>query len=112
MHSRTVYEKIYGARGQAENHIKSWKTHRAADRTSCCRASADQMRLFLQVGAYWPMWSLRSLMPRRSFWRVAQFDTWQLRLIKLAVRAEIVKKQVRLHLTQAMSHQAIFALQL
>ena len=33
-----VYEKIYCARGQAENHIKSWKTHLAADRTSCTRA--------------------------------------------------------------------------
>jgi hypothetical protein len=53
--SRHVYEKIYCARGQAENHIKSWKTHLAADRTSCCRATANQMRLFLHVGAYWLM---------------------------------------------------------
>jgi hypothetical protein len=49
---RTVYQDIYCARGQAENHIKAWKTHLAADRTSCCRASANQMRLFLHVGAY------------------------------------------------------------
>jgi hypothetical protein len=108
--SRHVYEKIYCARGQAENHIKSWKTHLAADRTSCCRAAANQMRLFLHVGAYWLMWSLRSLMPRRSFWRVAQFDTWRLRLIKLAVRVEVLKKQVRLHLPDATPDQAIFAL--
>jgi hypothetical protein len=108
--SRHVYEKIYCARGQAENHIKSWKTHLAADRTSCCRAAANQMRLFLHVGAYWLMWSLRSLMPRRSFWRVAQFDTWRLHLIKLAVRVEVLKKQVRLHLPDAMSDQAALAL--
>jgi hypothetical protein len=43
--------------------IKAWKTHLAADRTSCCRASANQMRLFLHIGAYWLMWSLRMLMP-------------------------------------------------
>ena len=72
---RTVYQDIYCARGQAENHIKAWKTHLAADRTSCCRASANQFRLFLHVGAYWLMWSLRTLMPRRSRWRAAQFDT-------------------------------------
>src|SRR3954462_4015223 len=36
---RTVYQDIYCARGQAENHIKAWKTHLAADRTSCCRAT-------------------------------------------------------------------------
>jgi hypothetical protein len=64
---RHACEKIDYARGQAENHIKSWKTHLAVDRTSCCRAAANQMRLFLHVGAYRLMGSLRSLAPRRSF---------------------------------------------
>jgi hypothetical protein len=107
---RTIYQDIYCARGQAENHIKAWKTHLAADRTSCCRAAANQMRLFLHVGAYWLMWSLRTLMPRRSRWRVAQFDTLRLRLIKLAVRIEVLKTQVRLRLPKAMPDQAIFSL--
>ena len=71
-------------RGQAENHIKAWKTHLAADRTSCCRATANQMRLFLHIGAYWLLWSLRAAMPRRSAWRVAQFDTLRLRLSQVA----------------------------
>jgi len=109
---RTVYQDIYCARGQAENHIKAWKTHLAADRTSCCRATANQMRLFLHVGAYWLMWSLRALMPRRSSWRVAQFDTLRLRLIKLAATVEVVKRMVRLHLPRATPDQAIFALAL
>jgi len=38
---------------------------------------------------------LRTLMPRRSRWRVAQFDTLWLRLIKLAVRIEVLRTQVR-----------------
>lgn len=107
---RTIYQDIYCARGQAENHIKAWKTHLAADRTSCCRAAANQMRLFVHVGAYWLMWSVRTLMPRRSRWRVAQFDTLRRRLIKLAVRIEVFKTQVRLHLPKATPDQAIFAL--
>jgi hypothetical protein len=93
---RTIYQELYCARGQAENHIKSWKTHLAADRTSCCRAAANQMRLFLHLGAYWLMWSLRAAMPRRSFWRLAQFDTLRLRLIKLAARVEVLKRKARL----------------
>ena len=109
---RTVYQDIYCARGQAENHIKAWKTHLAADRTSCCRASANQMRLFLHVGAYWLMWSLRALMPRRSSWRVAQFDTLRLRLIKLAARVDVLKRKVKLHLPWATPDQTIFALAL
>ena len=56
------------------------------------------------------MWSLRTLMPRRSRWRTAQFDTIRLRLIKLAVRIEVLKTQVRLHLPQVMPDQALFAL--
>ena len=104
---RTLYQEIYCARGQAENHIKAWKTHLAADRTSCSRASANQMRLYLHIGAYWLMWSLRSLMPRRSRWRGIQFDTLRLRLIKLAVRLETLKRSIRLHLPRSMPDQAI-----
>ena len=64
--ARGIYEKIYCRRGQAENHIKAWKRHLAADRTSCSRAAANQFRLMLHTGAYWLLWSLRSLMPKRS----------------------------------------------
>jgi hypothetical protein len=32
----------------------------------------------LHTGAYWLLWSLRRLMPARSSWRVAQFDTLRL----------------------------------
>jgi len=50
--ARVLYEDVYCQRGQAENHIKSWKTHLAADRTSCRKATANQLRLFLHAGAY------------------------------------------------------------
>jgi hypothetical protein len=66
------------------------------------------MRLFLHIGADWLMWSLRALMPRRSHWRVVQFDMMRLRLIKHAVRIEILKKSVRLHLPRPMPDQVIF----
>jgi hypothetical protein len=110
--ARAIYERRYCQRGQAENHIKSWKRHLAADRTSCTRASANQLRLFLHAGAYWLMWSLRTLMPRRSFWRTAQFDTIRLRLIKLAVRVVELKTQVKLHLPSSAPCQSIVALAL
>jgi hypothetical protein len=105
--ARVLYEDVYCRRGAAENHIKAWKTHLAADRTSCTKATANQFRLFLHAGAYWLMWSLRSLMPKRSPWRLAQFDTLRLRLIKIAARVVELKTQVRLHLPTACPHQAI-----
>ena len=70
------------------------------------------MRLFLHLGAYWLMWSLRAAMPRRSLWRVAQFDTLRLRLIKLAASIEVLRRKVRLHLPQATPDRAILALAL
>jgi len=70
------------------------------------------MRLFLHLGAYWLMWSLRAAMPRRSPWRVAQFDTLRRRLIKLAVRVDVLKRKVRLHLPRSAPKQSILALAL
>jgi hypothetical protein len=110
--ARGIYENIYCRRGQAENHIKAWKRHLAADRTSCCRADANQFRLILHTGAYWLLWSLRSLMPKRSTWRVAQFDTLRLRLVKLATGVVALKTRVMLHLPSASPDKAILRLAL
>ena len=107
---RTLYQNVYCRRGQAENHIKSWKTHLAADRTSCTRATANQLRLFLHAGAYWLMWGLRASMPKRSMWRVAQFDTLRLSLIKIAARVVEMKTMIRVHLPTSCPAQVILRL--
>jgi Transposase DDE domain group 1 len=105
--ARIVYEEVYCRRGHAENHIKSWKTHLAADRTSCTKATANQLRLFLHAGAYWLMWGLRVSMPKGSFWRVAQFDTLRLRLLKLAARVVEMKTMILVHLPTSCPDQEI-----
>src|SRR5215469_9838507 len=107
--AKHLYEGLYCARGQAENHIKAWKNHLAADRTSCHEAEANQFRLFLHAGAYWLLWSMRRLMPKRSIWRVMQFDTLRLRLIKLASRMIERKTQIKIQLPSIAPDQAIFA---
>ena len=111
--SRALYEDLYCRRGQAKNHIKSFKAHLAADRTSCTKATANQLRLFLHAGAYWLMWGLRKSMPKRSMWRVAQFDTLRLRLIKIAARVVEMKTMIRVHLPTSCPAQDIlrFALE-
>ena len=109
---KKLYQGLYCARGQAENHIKAWKNHLAADRTSCHEAEANQFRLFLHAGAYWLLWSLRRMMPRRSAWRVMQFDTLRLRLIKIAARVVELKTQIKIHLPSSAPDQPIFRLAL
>ena len=108
--AKHLYERLYCARGQAENHIKAWKNHLDADRTSCHAAEANQFRLFLHAGAYWLLWSIRRLMPKPSLWRVMQFDTLRLRLIKIAARVVEMKTQLKIHLPSSAPDQAIFAL--
>ncbi len=92
--------------------IKSWKTHLAADRTSCTKATANQLRLFLHAGTYWLMWGLSASMPRRSMWRVAQFDTLRLRLIKVAARVVEMKTMIRVQLPTSCPAQDILRLAL
>jgi len=108
--AKYFYERLYCARGQAENHIKAWKNHLAADRTSCHAAEANQFRLFLHAGAYWLLWSMRRVMPKRSTWRVMQFDTLRLRLVKIAARVVELKTQLKIHLPSSAPDQAIFAM--
>jgi hypothetical protein len=110
--ARVLYEDVYCRRGQAENHIKSWKTHLAADRTSCTKATANQLRLFLHAGAYWLMWGLRGSMPKRSMWRIAQFDTLRLRLIKIAARVVEMKTMIQVHLPTSCPAQDVLRLAL
>ena len=106
--AKHLYERLYCARGQAENHIKAWKNHLAADRTSCHEAEANQFRLFLHAGAYWLLWSMRRVMPKGSAWRVMQFDTLRLRLVKLAARVVELKTQIKIHLPSSAPEQALF----
>jgi hypothetical protein len=110
--ARRLYEDVYCRRGQAENHIKSWKTHLYADRTSCMKATANQLRLFLHAGAYWILWGLRMAAPKRSAWRTAQFDTLRLRLVKIAARVVEMKTAIKIHLPTSCPDQQFFRIAL
>jgi hypothetical protein len=106
---KSLYEKVYCARGQAENLIKAHKLHLASDRTSCTKATANQFRLLIHTAAYWLMLGLRGLAPRTSFWRDAQFDTIRLCLIKVAGRVTEMVTRIKIALPTAYPYQAGFA---
>jgi hypothetical protein len=53
------------------------------------------------------MWGLRVSTPKRSMWRVAQFDTLRLRLIKIAARVVEMKTMIRVHLPTSCPAQDI-----
>jgi hypothetical protein len=93
---KTLYEKLFCARGAAENLIKDMKRFTRSDKTACSRWQANQFRLFLHVGAYWLLHSLRRAAPRRSRWRGATFETIRRTFVKIAVRVEELKGKIKL----------------
>jgi hypothetical protein len=107
---KALYEKVYCARGQAENLIKAHKLHLASDRTSCTKATANQFRLLIHTVAFWLMLTLRGLAPRTSFWRDAQFDTIRLRLIKVAGRVTEMVTRIKIALPTAYPYKIGFAM--
>ncbi len=99
--AKTLYEKVYCARGRMENMIKEHKLYTKSDRTSCHRWEANQFRLFLHSGAYWLLHQLRQAAPRRSLWRRATFETLRRAFLKIAVRIEELKSRITIALPSA-----------
>jgi hypothetical protein len=106
---RWLYEKVYCARGQAENLIKAHKLHLASDRTSCSRATANQFRLLIHTAAYWLLHTLRDLAPKSSFWRDAQFDTLRLAFVKVAARVTELVTRIKVSLPSSYPYKASLA---
>jgi Transposase DDE domain group 1 len=104
---KTLYEKVFCARGAAENLIKDMKRWTRSDKTACSRWQANQFRLFLHMGAYWLLHALRRAAPRRSRWRGATFKTIRRTFVKVAVRVEELKGRIKLAFPASYPHAAM-----
>jgi hypothetical protein len=108
--AKVLYEKVYCARANAENLIKDLKRATRSDKTACSRWQANQFRLFLHIGAYWLLHSLRRSAPRRSLWHGATFETIRRSFIKIAVRVEELKTRIYLSLPKSYPHWAMLVM--
>jgi Transposase DDE domain group 1 len=102
--AKTLYEKAYCARGRVENLIKDMKRWTRSDKTACSRWQANQFRLFLHMGAYWLLHSVRLAAPRKSRWRGATFETIRCIFVKIAVRVEELKTRIKLSFPSHLPH--------
>jgi hypothetical protein len=101
-----LYEHVYCARGRMENLIKDMKLYTRSDKTACHRWQANQFRLFLHMGAYWLLHSVRLAAPRKSRWRGATFETIRTLLVKVACRVEELKSRIKLSFPASLPHAA------
>ena len=104
-----LYDKMYCARGQAENLIKLHKTELASDRTSCRSPLANQVRLVLHTAAYWVLLTVRDAIPRPQPLATAQFKTLQQHLIKIAARVTETATRVRIAFAAACPNADLFS---
>jgi len=104
-----LYEHIYCARGRMENLIKDMKLYTRSDKTACTRWQANQFRLFLHMGAYWLLHSVRLASPRKSRWRGATFETIRCMFVKIAVRVEELKTKIKVSFPPHLPHAGAFS---
>ena len=96
-----IYEKIYCARGDAENRIKELKDGLQIDRTSCTSFKANQLRVLLTAAAYVLFQELR-LHARHTGHARAQVTTLRLHLLKLGAWVESSVRRIVMHLPTSM----------
>jgi hypothetical protein len=102
--AKMLYEKVYCARGRMENLIKDMKLYTRSDKTACHSWEANQFRLFLHMGAYWLLHSVRLAAPRKSRWRGATFETIRSTFVKIACRVEQLRSTIKLSFPAHLPH--------
>ena len=108
--AKILYEKVYCARGNMENLIKDMKLYTRSDKTACSRWQANQFRLFLHMGAYWLLHSVRLAAPKKSRWRGATFATIRNTFVKIACRVEELKSRIKLSFPASLPNADAFGL--
>jgi len=106
--ARVLYEQLYCARGEMENHIKEQQLALFADRTSAATMRANQLRLYFSSLAYCLLHALRRLALAGTALANAQCDTIRLRLLKLGARVRVSVRKVWVSLSQSYPHAQLF----
>lgn len=105
---RSLYEKGYCGRGNAENMIKQMVLDLKADRTSCSWMAANQMRLWFSSLAYLLLERVRSIGLAGSRLAEATLGSVRLRVLKVAAVVKVSVRRVHVALSSAFPLQDIF----
>ncbi len=106
--ARDLYETLYCARGDMENRIKEQQLDLFADRTSCHGWWANQFRLLLSSLAYTLIETIRRRALAGTQMARAQAGTIRLKLLKVGAVIVRNSRRVRVHLSSACPHKALF----
>ena len=106
--ARTVYERLYCARGNMENTIKEQQLDLFSDRTSATCFAANQLRLLFSAFAAILLSAIRQALHGTQLAR-ATAGTLRLKLLKIAARVMVSVRRVKVAMDSAHPSAAAFA---
>ncbi len=107
--ARKLYEEIYCARGEMENHIKACQTDLFAGRTSAASMRANQLRLWFAAFAYVVMAALRRIGLGGTELARATCGTVRLKLLKIGALITTSVRRIKIAMASSCPQQANFA---
>jgi hypothetical protein len=107
---RTLYERVYCARGEMENRIKEQQLDLFADRTSAATMRANQLRLWFASFAYVLLEALRRIGLRHTQFQDATCGTIRLKLLKLGAKVTVSVRRIKVAIASACPYRTEFAL--
>ena len=93
--TRHLYEYWYCNRGNCELYIKELKNGLSADRMSCGKFSANQLRLFMHAAAYVLLLEAKQILFRKTNLACITIATFREKVILSAVRITEQKTKVK-----------------
>ena len=108
--ARTLYERVYCARGDMENRIKECQLDLFADRTSAATMKANQLRLWFASMAYVLIAALRRLALAHTQLEKATCGTLRLKLLKIGAQVTVTVRRIRVAMASACPYAPEFAL--
>lgn len=108
--ARTLYERVYCARGDMENRIKECQLDLFADRTSAASMKANQLRLWFASMAYVLLAALRRIALAHTRLERATCGTLRLKLLKIGAQVRVTVRRIRIAMASAYPYAEEFAL--
>ncbi len=106
--AQNVYEEQYCPRGEMENRIKEQQLYLFADRSSCMKMAANQVRLWFSAVSYVLMNELRRRVLRGTELAEATCQTIRLKLFKIGALVRVSVRRVMINLSTGYPYRELF----
>ena len=106
--ARSLYEKLYCARGDMENRIKEQQLYLFADRTSTHYMDSNQIRLWFSSVAYMLLQALRHIGLKGTKLAKAQCHTIRLKLLKIGAHVRVTVRKFWISFCEAYPYADLF----